>query len=392
MEEKLIVEIDNNRIKYGVFQVGENREYKLLTKKISQNSGIKKGKILDFNQSLKTINNDLHDIESKVDKVFDNISIILNQIELLCTNLSGFKKLNGSKVEKRDLDYILNEARNSISNNQKNNSILHILNSNFILDKSKQNKMPLNIFGDHLSMHMTFISIPENNLKNIIEVFKQSDLKVDRVISKPFAEGINLLNNSKDLKNSVVINFGNELSTISLYENTSLIFFKTFPFGTNSIYDDIDQLCSITKDEIELIIENLNKSKSQYIDQKFFINSDYKKISINHIKQIINARVKEIIDYTFNQNKNLIYCKNRIGKINFFFEDEVIFKSLNELFNGYLNIDQNKIVLDSFLNDDFGSLFGAAELIFNGWHNEAIPFSRRKKSILSGFFERFFSV
>ena len=392
MEEKLIVEIDNNRIKYGVFQVGENREYKLLTKKISQNSGIKKGKILDFNQSLKTINNDLHDIESKVDKVFDNISIILNQIELLCTNLSGFKKLNGSKVEKRDLDYILNEARNSISNNQKNNSILHILNSNFILDKSKQSKMPLNIFGDHLSMHMTFISIPENNLKNIIEVFKQSDLKVDRVISKPFAEGINLLNNSKDLKNSVVINFGNELSTISLYENTSLIFFKTFPFGTNSIYDDIDQLCSITKDEIELIIENLNKSKSQYIDQKFFINSDYKKISINHIKQIINARVKEIIDYTFNQNKNLIYCKNRIGKINFFFEDEVIFKSLNELFNGYLNIDQNKIVLDSFLNDDFGSLFGAAELIFNGWHNEAIPFSRRKKSILSGFFERFFSV
>jgi len=47
---------------------------------------------------------------------------------------------------------------------------------------------------------MTFISIPENNLKNIIEVFKQNDLKVDRVISKPFAEGINLLNNNKDLK------------------------------------------------------------------------------------------------------------------------------------------------------------------------------------------------
>ena len=37
MEEKLILEIDNNRIKYGVFQVLENREYKLLTKKISQN-------------------------------------------------------------------------------------------------------------------------------------------------------------------------------------------------------------------------------------------------------------------------------------------------------------------------------------------------------------------
>ena len=215
-------------------------------------------------------------------------------------------------------------------------------------------------------------------------------MKVDRVISKPFAEGINLLNNNKDLKNSIFINLSNELSTISLYENTSLIFFKTFPFGTNLIYDDISQLCSITKDEIELIIENLNKSKSQYIDQKFFINSDYKKISINHIKEIINARVKEIIDYTFNQNKNLIYYKNRISKINLSFEDKVIFNCLNKLFKDYLNIDQNKIVLDGFLNEDFSSLFGAAELIFKGWHNEAIPFSRRKKSVISGFFERFF--
>ena len=55
MEEKLIVEIDNNKIKYGVFQIDENHDYKLLIKKISQNAGIKKGKILDFEQSLKII-------------------------------------------------------------------------------------------------------------------------------------------------------------------------------------------------------------------------------------------------------------------------------------------------------------------------------------------------
>ena len=307
MNEKLIIEVDDNKIKYAVFQINENLDYRLISQKISAKAKISKGKISDFEHTAKIISDDLQEIEKDVDKVFNSITVILNQKDVFCTNLSGFKKLSGSKVEKRDFDYILNEAKNSIVSNQKNNSILHILNSNFILDKAKQDKIPLNIFGDHLSLHMTFISIPDNNLKNIKAIFNQCDLKIDRIISKPFANGINLLNSNKDLKNFIVINFGNELSTVSLYENSSLTFFKTFPFGTNSIYNDINQLCSLKREEIELIIDNLNQNKAGYIDEKFFIKSDFKKLSIRHIQDIINARVKEIIDYTFNNNKNLNY-------------------------------------------------------------------------------------
>ena len=390
MEEKLIIELDDDKIKYGVFETNEESDYKLLTKKISNNAGIEKGKILDLDQSTKTISADLHNIEKKVSKVFKSISVVLNQKDVFCTNLSGFKKLNGSKVEKRDLDYILNEAKNSISKNQRNNSILHILNSNFILDKTKQKKMPINIFGDHLSLDMTFVSIPENNLKNIKEIFSKSDLKIDRVISKPFAENINLLNLNKNLKNFISINFGNELTTISLCQNSSLVFFKTFPFGTNSIYNDIKQLCSINKNEIATVLENLQDNQSGYIDKKFFVSSNYKKLSVNHFMEIINARIKEIINFTFNNNKNLDYYEKRIEKINFFFEDACIYKNLGHIFKEYLNLNDNIIGAECLSRDDIGTLYGAAELLFNGWPNEAIPFSNRKKSIISGFFERFF--
>ena len=330
MEEKLIIEIDDDKIKYAVFQIDEKLDYELISKKISYNAGIKKGKISDFDYTAKIINDDLHGIEKEVDKVFNSISVILNQNDVFCTNLTGFKKLNGSKVEKRDLDYILNEAKSSITNHQEKNSILHILNSNFILDKTKQNKMPLNIFGDHLSLHMTFILMPNNNLKNIQAIFNHSDLKVERIISRPFVEGIHLLNHKKNLKNFIIINFGNELSTVSIYENSSLIFFKTFPFGTNSIYDDITQLCSLKREEIELIMNdlnfsNLNENKNKYLDKKFFIKSDFKKLSIEHIQSIIDARVKEIIDYTYNQNENLNYLENKVSNLHLFFENKNIY-------------------------------------------------------------------
>ncbi len=395
MEEKLIAEINNDKIKYGVFYVDENLDYKLVSKKISSNSGISRGKIIDFDSAAKIINEDLQYIEKEVKKIFKNISVILNEKDLYCTNLTGFKKLNGSKVEKRDLDYILNEAKSSIIKNQKKNSILHILNSKFILDKTKQNNMPLNIFGDHLSLHMTFISIPNNNLKNINAIFNKSDLTVDRIISKPFVDGINLLNNNKDLKNFIIINVDNGLTTISLYEETSLVFFKTFSFGTNSIYEDIIQLCSLKKEEIKSIISDLNfndldQNKSKYLDKKYFTKSDFKKLTIEHIRDIIDARIQEIINYTFNKNKNLEYINKKITKVYLFFEDKCISKNLENLFIKSLNVDSNKVLTESLNHDDFRSLSGAAELIVKGWHKEAIPFSNKKKSIISGFFERFF--
>ena len=70
----------------------------------------------------------------------------------------------------------------------------------FILDKIKKNKIPVDLHGDHLSLHMTFILMPNNNLKNIQAIFNHSDLKVERIISRPFVEGIHLLNHKKNFQ------------------------------------------------------------------------------------------------------------------------------------------------------------------------------------------------
>jgi cell division ATPase FtsA len=263
------------------------------------------------------------------------------------------------------------------------------------LDKTKQEKIPLNIFGDHLSLHMTFLSLPKNNLKNINALFDNSDLKVNRIISKPLVSGLDLLNKNKDLKNFAIIHFDSELSSVSLYEDSSLTFLKTFPFGTNSIYRDIAQLCSLKKDEIRLIFNELNfnnlqKERVKYLDKKFFIKSDFMKLSVNHLKSIIDARIEEMINYIFNKNKNLNCLDNKVPLIYVFFEDKCVFNNLGNLFKNSLNIEQSKILSKFFPLDDFSALLGAAELILKGWHKEAIPFTNEKKSVISGFFSRFF--
>jgi len=394
-QEKLIAEIAEDKIRYVIYQQDEKSEYKILKKKISENIGIKQGKILDFHYTANKINQDLKDLEKESDKIFRNISIIVNEPEISCTNLSGFKKLNGSKVEKRDLDYLLNEGKSSILKNQEKNSILHILNSNFILDKIKKNKIPVNLHGDHLSLHMTFTSLPTNNLKNIRALFNNSDLKIDRVISKPLACGIDLLNKNKGAKNFVLINFDKEASSISLYEDSSLVFLKIFPFGTNSIYRDVIQLCSLKEKEVRIIMNkldltNVENEKNKYVEKDLFTESEFKKLSINHLNNIITARIKEMLDYIFNKNKNLNYINNKILRVHLFFEDKDILENLGKLFEESLKIDTTRTQIELLPLNEFSALSGAAELIFKGWDKEAIPLSHKKKSIISSFFEHFF--
>ena len=199
--EKLFAEINNQEIRYSVFKIADDSSYTLITKKNSKNDGIKNGLVTDLNTATETVSRDLKEIEKNLDKVFGSINLIVNQREMSSTNVTSFKNLNGAKVEKRDLDYILNEGKISISKNEEKNSILHILNSNFYLDKRRQDKLPLNIFGDHLGLQMTFISLPKNNIKNIKNLFENNDLSVERLLCRPLTTGINLVNENSNLKN-----------------------------------------------------------------------------------------------------------------------------------------------------------------------------------------------
>ena len=393
-KKKLFAEIKNNEIKYGIFESSNDSDYNLIHTLKSKNDGIKYGHISDLNVASKIIGEDLNKIEKKLHNIFDKINLIINQREMFSTSISSFKNLNGAKVEKRDLEYILNEGKILISNNNDRNNILHILNSSYYLDKKKKEKIPLNIFADHLGLSMTFISLPNNNIKNLKNLFENNDLKVDRILCRPVTTCVKLINHNNSLKNFFLINIDDELSTISFYNNFSLIFFKTFPFGTNSIYKDLKQLCSISEDETKSILDEYDfdikkETKIKYIDKKFFKETQFTKISFSHFREIIEARVNEMLNYIYIKNPNLSYFKESQSHILLVFENKIFQKNLGNVFEKLIKSHSEKVILKSVILEDI-SMLGAAELTYKGWHAEALPYIQEKKSIFANVFSRIF--
>ena len=77
-------------------------------------------------------------------------------------------------------------------------------------------------------------------------------------------------------------------------------------FGLGLMVDVLTSLLSnspISKDIKPMFTSEI--SEKRYIDKSFFIESKFKKLRIQHVKEIINARIIEMLDYLFNEKKTI---------------------------------------------------------------------------------------
>ena len=396
-EPYLIIDLDDNKIIFFVITFKDNKDYKIIKNINIDSKGINGGKITDINFLSSLIKKTVNTIEDDLNFSFSNISVVINPINVNCLNISGYKKLNGSQVFKEDVTYILNDIKKSITTNEDKYSLIHLFNSSFSLDSDNLENLPIGLFGEFYNQNMTFFLVKKNILKNIKLAISNSGLNVERVILKPFAEGINFLLNNSTKKNFSVISLEKETLKISLFKNKSFIFTEDFNFGIDFIIKDVSKLCSLTLDEVKYLLKEINlkshleNNSESYLDNKYFSLSPYRKIKLKLIFDIITARLDEFIEICYEKNSNLNYFRKNNDLIYIIVDKAKYFTNIK------FSLENNKFISPKFIfSKDLDknllfSLKGAAELIDKGWENEAIPVIQSKKSPISSFFSKLFS-
>ena len=66
--------------------------------------------------------------------LFTEVNVIINQTDLDCVNVSGFKKLNGNQILSEDITYILNDVKLKLIETEKHKTIIHLFNTKYLLD------------------------------------------------------------------------------------------------------------------------------------------------------------------------------------------------------------------------------------------------------------------
>ncbi len=391
----LFIEINDLNYIFVVCVYDESQKLKIIEKILTPSEGVDRNKITNIDKASETIKKNIVAIEKKINHVFKEVILIIENFDYSCINVSGFKKLNGSQLLKENISYILNSLKLSITENEKQKTILHIFNSKNVLDGINVENLPIGLFGDFYNHELTFFLIQDNDLKNIKKIFSKNHLNVSKIILKAFNEGTQLIDENNKNETFFKIKIRSDDSEIIFFEQSSFKYSERFNFGTNIIYKDIEKICSIKHEVIEnFFSENLHNDKyfddKELLEEKYFLGNSYRKIRKKLIIDVASARIDEIISIILHENINLKSFKVKTKKVYINIQNKIIFSFFKENFRSYFFKKNN---FDSQFIDDFhidNSFINVANLSTFGWKKEAIPIIQTKNSLITRIFKSIF--
>ena len=378
-----IIELGNKNISCLIFKINGNNESEILSTSITPSEGIYNDVVVNLGKASNSIRLCIGAAEKKAKVSLKKINVVFEQPDFLCTNFSKHKKIDGSKIDRVDIEFLLKEAKKQLILNDKRQSIIHIFNYNYIVDEKTFVEEPIGVYANSLTHEITFITAPKNNLKNINQAFIDCDLEIERLISRTFTLGVKLFNDKELEFGSVLINLENEKISLGIFKNLALIYSITLPISINHLAKDISKVCSLNQDESESIINSIDFSfkkkqdifdENNYLKNSYFTYSNYRKISKDLVVDVIKSRLDEICNII---KKELVISGLNldVGINTLLFGESSDLINLDIYFVNFFGHNVRKVNKSSEIQDiekNFAPSLGALKIIKDGWETEAI--------------------
>ena len=240
----LLIEINNFSFKFNVISI-EKDNLKILYSDTIENKEVFKNEISNYDSVINLLKKAIFKIEQKLKYVFKEAVIIIENLESSVINISGYKKLNGSQLVKENITYIINSLKSKINEIEKDKTILHIFNSKFNLDNVQVENLPIGLFGNFYSHELSFFLINSNYFNNINNIFSKCNLRIKKIISKSFVDGVKIIDHYIDTETFFTIKIEKNNSQIIFFENSSLKFIQNFKFGSSLVFNDISKITGL---------------------------------------------------------------------------------------------------------------------------------------------------
>ena len=280
---------------------------------------LKKNK-LNFLDTGKAIEDITHQLEKKTKVYMNNISLMLDTSDALSIGLSVSKKNDGKIIEKKDVQYLIQDTKQQILKSYSDKTIIHIIISNYKIDNKDYDYLPENIKCKLFSIDIFFICFPKILINNLESLFQKNQISINQFLCSSYTKSLNYKEQFPTFEKIAFIDIGYEKTSIIIYEKEKLKAFNVLTIGGNHITKDISKILDLSIEKSEMIKNNLNKdilfsekSENNKILGSNFLNEFIKKdVSFELIRKIIFARIDEILELSF---KTIKFHEN-IGDIN----------------------------------------------------------------------------
>ena len=352
-----------NKINQKQFHAAENRCLSILK--------IKKLNLSNAEIIIKKI---ISEIEKKTNEYLDEINLMIDSPDALSISISLSKNIEGSKLRKEEVQYLIQNAKQQIIRSYPDKDIIHILVTNYKVDNVDYGFLPLNIECNKLDIDIAFICFPKKFIKSLEELFSKHDVSINQIIFSSYAKSLSYKKKLGSFEKIAFIDIGYEKTSIIYFNKENFNFLNILSIGGHHITKDIAKVLNIDLDKSEKVKLNFDKDDN-------YLNEN--NLSVDLIKKIIFARIEEILEISikfFELNKD----SNRSDQLKLILMGEGS-KILDNKFKDNISFSNDIDLLDETTLDICESGLNLIQGI-NKQEVVIIPKKFEKK----GFFERLF--
>ncbi|MCS7258080.1 MAG: cell division protein FtsA, partial [candidate division WOR-3 bacterium] len=203
--------------------------------------GFEGGVVIDLQKAMNTVSECLTGLKNKsglesLDKCAVFVGINGNHIQYL-TSISAISVKNPQKgITENDIKTVLSQAQTLRL--PADSQIIHVFAKQFIIDGQKGIKNPLGMFGNHLEIEAIIIIGMRTIIENILRIFKLLKLPCNALVLQNHALA-NIVTNEKERNLGIgIIDIGGK-TTITVYKDNVLAYYKVLPIGGINVTNDI---------------------------------------------------------------------------------------------------------------------------------------------------------
>lgn len=268
----------------------------------SLSHGIKKGSIVDIDETVRSIQKAIEQAERMVGLNIKSVIVGVSGNHIQLRHCHGVVAVSSENHEIGDVDIARVIDAAQVMSIPPEREIIDVIPEQFIVDGVDEIRDPRGMIGARLEMEGTLITGSKTVLHNLLRCVQKAGLQIADVCLQTLALGSVAL--SKDEKNLGValIDIGGGATSVAVFDHGSLLSTFELPIGGNHITKDISIIQRIPMDEAEqLKVKHGAAFVEISSDEDTFEASQIgsaKKQTFNQeeLAEIIEARMGEIFD------------------------------------------------------------------------------------------------
>src|SRR3989338_1366711 len=313
-KNKLITAIDigSSNIKSLIAEdPGEREQLRVIGIGTAPALGLRKGAVVNVEEVANSISESIEQCEKMAGVDISRAVISIGGSEISTQNSKGVVAIGKAdgEVTEDDIERVIQAAKTiSIPPNRE---IIHTSPRSYRLDDQDKIKDPLGMNGVRLEVDALIVESSVPHIKNLTKSVYQAGIEIDEMVLEPLAAARAILSKQQKELGTALINFGGSTTSLAVFEESELIHAAVIPVGSNHITNDIAIGLRTSIEIAEKVKLEYGRAISREINKKDEIDlskidsNEEGIVSHNHVAEIIEARLEEILGMVNKELKSI---------------------------------------------------------------------------------------